>query len=111
MPKPGRKPGFVISARASTCPPEGFPALQDRDPAYVWPIMSSLVLALGLGSTELLLIFAVILLLFGGAKLPSLARGLGQSIKEFKKASRDEEEKPATEAKKVETTNTTSTTK
>jgi sec-independent protein translocase protein TatA len=43
----------------------------------------------GLGPTELILIFAVLLLLFGGAKLPSLARGLGQSIREFKKASDD----------------------
>ncbi len=59
---------------------------------------STLVLAvLGIGSSELLLILAVLLLLFGGSKLPSLARGLGQSVKEFKKASRDEDEpvKPA----------------
>ena len=33
-----------------------------------------------------LIVLAVILLLFGGRKLPSLARGLGKSIKEFKKA-------------------------
>ena len=53
---------------------------------------------------ELLLILALALLLFGGAKLPSLARGLGQSIKEFKKASKDEEEAKAgePEAKKAE---------
>lgn len=44
----------------------------------------------GLGATELIIIFAVLLLLFGGAKLPSLAKGLGQSIREFKKASADE---------------------
>jgi sec-independent protein translocase protein TatA len=43
----------------------------------------------GLGATELIIIFAVLLLLFGGAKLPSLAKGLGQSIREFKKASDD----------------------
>lgn len=59
-------------------------------------IVTSLpVAAFGLGGSELLLILAIILLLFGGAKLPSLARGLGQSVKEFKKASReDETEKP-----------------
>ena len=33
----------------------------------------------------------IVLLLFGGAKLPSLAKGLGQSIKEFKKAQKDDE--------------------
>ena len=55
----------------------------------------------GLGGSELLIILAIFLLLFGGAKLPSLARGLGQSIKEFKKASKDDpEEDKAAEAKK-----------
>ena len=41
---------------------------------------------LGLGGPELMIIFLIIMLLFGGAKLPGLAKGLGQSIKEFKKA-------------------------
>jgi sec-independent protein translocase protein TatA len=40
----------------------------------------------GLGGSELILILGVGLLLFGGKKLPELARGLGQGIKEFKKA-------------------------
>ena len=53
---------------------------------------------LGLGGTELVVIFLIIVLLFGGAKLPGLAKGLGQSIKEFKKASKDEDEKPDTKA-------------
>jgi sec-independent protein translocase protein TatA len=48
--------------------------------------------AFGIGGTELLIILALALLLFGGTKLPSLARGLGQSIKEFKKASKDDPE-------------------
>jgi sec-independent protein translocase protein TatA len=52
---------------------------------------------MGLSGGELLIILAIILLLFGGSKLPSLARGLGQSMKEFKKASRDDE--PAVPAK------------
>jgi sec-independent protein translocase protein TatA len=47
---------------------------------------------LGLGGPELVLILAVMLVLFGGSKLPELAKGLGQSIKEFKKASRDDPE-------------------
>jgi sec-independent protein translocase protein TatA len=46
----------------------------------------------GLGGTELIVILVILLVLFGGSKLPSLARGLGQSIKEFKKSSKDEEE-------------------
>lgn len=38
-----------------------------------------------MGGWEIILILAVILLFFGGSKLPGLAKGLGQSIKEFKK--------------------------
>ncbi len=49
-----------------------------------------------------MIILAIVLLLFGGAKLPSLARGLGQSIKEFKKASKEGDDKPEPEAKAVE---------
>ena len=64
--------------------------------------------AFGIGGMELLVILALALLLFGGAKLPSLARGLGQSIKEFKKASKDEEDPKLTdgEVKKPEVTKT-----
>lgn len=43
----------------------------------------------GLGTTELLVIGGIIILLFGAKKLPDLAKGLGQSIKEFKKASKE----------------------
>jgi sec-independent protein translocase protein TatA len=39
---------------------------------------------MNLGPTELLIILVVILVLFGGAKLPKLARSLGQAQKEFK---------------------------
>ncbi len=42
----------------------------------------------GLG--ELLVILFIVLLLFGGSKIPEIARSLGEGIKEFKKASRDE---------------------
>ena len=60
---------------------------------------------LGLGGTELIVILVIVLLLFGGAKLPSLARGLGQSIKEFKKASKEEssDEKPVAKADAAKT--------
>jgi len=40
----------------------------------------------GLGGGEMMLIFFVILMLFGGKRLPDLARGLGRSVREFKKA-------------------------
>ncbi len=45
------------------------------------------------GPAELLIILAVVLLLFGSKKLPEAARGLGQSVKEFRKAMRDDDEK------------------
>ena len=69
---------------------------------------TALLFAAMFGSTELLVILAIILLLFGGAKLPSLARGLGQSVKEFKKATKDEDdEAKPDEAKKAEPATTT----
>ena len=66
--------------------------------------MNSPLIAAMPGGTELFIILFIVLLLFGGSKLPALARGLGQSVKEFKKASQsDEEDKSKTaEAKKTE---------
>ena len=51
----------------------------------------------GLGMPELVIIFLVILLLFGGNRLVDIAKGFGKSIKEFKKSVSDEnkdEDKP-----------------
>ena len=42
-----------------------------------------------LGGWEIVLILAVVLILFGAKKLPELAKGLGQGIKEFKKATNE----------------------
>jgi sec-independent protein translocase protein TatA len=44
---------------------------------------------LNLGGGEIILILALVLILFGAKKLPELARGMGQGIKEFKKATRE----------------------
>ena len=49
----------------------------------------NIMLAGFIGGWEMVLILAVALLLFGSKKLPELAKGLGQGIKEFKKATRD----------------------
>jgi len=43
-----------------------------------------------LGVTEIVLILAVVLLFFGGRKIPELMRGLGRGVKEFKDASKGE---------------------
>lgn len=50
-----------------------------------------------IGTTELVVIAGVILLLFGGKKLPEMMRGLGQGVKEFKKGVNEVKE-PFTEA-------------
>ncbi len=50
-------------------------------------MLSSIFLFLNMGTPEIMLIMLAILLLFGGKKLPELARGLGKGIREFKDAS------------------------
>ena len=52
------------------------------------------------GLTEILIILAVVLLLFGGKKIPELMKGLGTGIKEFKDASKAEQ--PADSKKEEE---------
>ncbi len=54
-----------------------------------------------LGLTEIILILLVIVLLFGGRKIPELMKGIGQGMKEFKKASKlDHEDESKEEVKK-----------
>jgi sec-independent protein translocase protein TatA len=43
----------------------------------------------GIGTAELLIIFAVALLVFGASRLPALGKGLGQGIRSFRDAMRD----------------------
>ena len=51
--------------------------------------MTNVLAVFGLGGWEVVLILAAVLILFGAKKLPELAKGLGQGIKEFKKATTD----------------------
>lgn len=55
-----------------------------------------------LGPMEIALILGVILLLFGGKKLPELAKGLGQGLKEFKAATKEGAEEKSDELKAKE---------
>ena len=43
----------------------------------------------GLGGNELLIVLVIVLVLFGGAKVPQLMKGLGEGMKEFRKATHD----------------------
>jgi len=54
-----------------------------------------------IGFSELLIILFIVVLLFGAKKLPDLARGLGQGIREFKKAASNNDE-PSNKSDKVE---------
>lgn len=53
--------------------------------------MNALILPLWIGAPQIILIVIVVLLLFGGRKIPELMRGLGSGIKEFKDASKDDD--------------------
>ena len=53
--------------------------------------MLNYVLAWALGPTEMIIIALVLLLLFGGKKIPELMKGLGKGMKEFKDASKGDE--------------------
>ena len=55
--------------------------------------MSLYTLPLAIGAPQIILIVVVVLLLFGGKKIPELMRGLGSGIKEFKDASKGDEDK------------------
>jgi sec-independent protein translocase protein TatA len=54
-----------------------------------------------IGVTEIILILLVVVLLFGGRKIPELMKGIGQGMKEFKKASKFDPEKEEKEAGNV----------
>jgi sec-independent protein translocase protein TatA len=58
-----------------------------------------------IGGSELFLILLVILVFFGAKKLPELAKGLGQGIREFRKAAKDVQEEVDKEVKKLDEKN------
>ena len=51
--------------------------------------MNAILAVLGLSGGELILVLGAVLILFGAKKIPEFAKGLGQGMKEFKKASRE----------------------
>jgi sec-independent protein translocase protein TatA len=53
--------------------------------------MNALTFFLAIGPWQIVIVVMVVLLLFGGKKIPELMRGLGSGIKEFKDASREDD--------------------
>lgn len=65
--------------------------------------MEFCIIAGSLGGTEILLILLIVVLLFGGQKIPELMRGLGKGVKEFKDATKDDQKETTKKEKdKVE---------
>jgi len=64
--------------------------------------MNLLIIAGIIGPQELIVVLVVVVLMFGGTKIPELMKGLGKGIKEFKNASKTEEEDPKKDAEKIE---------
>ena len=54
--------------------------------------MNALTFFLAIGPWQIAIIVVIVLLLFGGKKIPELMRGLGSGIKEFKDASREDDQ-------------------
>jgi len=58
----------------------------------------------GLGAQELIIILIIVVILFGASRLPELGRGIGQAIKNFKKATSEPDEIDVTPKKPVDDT-------
>ncbi len=56
----------------------------------------------GLGMPELLVIMVIVLIIFGAGKLPQIGGAIGQSIKNFKKSVRDDDDEVTPESKKID---------
>ena len=63
-------------------------------------MLNSIFLLFGLGATEMIIVLVIVLLLFGGKKIPELMKGLGKGVKEFKDASKGEDSNSASTDKK-----------
>jgi len=55
--------------------------------------MLNSVLLFALGPTEIIVILVIVLLLFGGKKIPELMKGVGKGINEFKKGTKEDDDK------------------
>lgn len=64
--------------------------------------MNLLIIAGIIGPQELIVVLVVVVLMFGGQKIPELMKGLGKGIKEFKNASKTEDEETKKDAEKLE---------
>jgi len=64
--------------------------------------MNLLIIAGIIGPQELIIVLVVVVLMFGGTKIPELMKGLGKGIKEFKNASKSEEDESKKDADKIE---------
>ncbi len=63
--------------------------------------MNLLIIAGMIGPQELIVVLVVVVLMFGGTKIPELMKGLGKGIKEFKNASKADDE-PKKDTEKIE---------
>jgi sec-independent protein translocase protein TatA len=64
--------------------------------------MNLLIIAGIIGPQELIIVLVVVVLMFGGTKIPVLMKGLGKGIKEFKNASKTEGDEPKKDTEKIE---------
>lgn len=64
--------------------------------------MNFLIIAGIIGPQELIVVLVVVVLMFGGTKIPELMKGLGKGIKEFKNASKADDSEAKKDAEKIE---------
>lgn len=65
--------------------------------------MNAFILAGSIGMSELIVILIIVLLLFGGRKIPEMMRGIGQGVSEFKKGMREGDQVKSDDKKDTKT--------